>query len=102
MSDKLLKVTYTLFCRRKLTIFAVVHDLLIEALKVFGVPGEGDPVARHCVPAAHSEEPALVILAHEVVQHGAVIDEGLEVSANDGEFYHQLDRFSMLSGFDDI
>ena len=102
MSDKLLKVTYTLFCRRKLTIFAVVHDLLIEALKVFGVPGEGDPVARHGIPAAHSEEPALVILAHEVVQHGAVIDEGLEVSANDGEFYHQLDRFSVLSGFDDI
>ena len=69
---------------------------------MFGVPGEGDPVAGHCVPAAHSEEPALVILAHEVVQNGPVIDEGLEVSANDGEFYHQLDRFSVLSGFDDI
>ena len=52
---------------------------------MFGVPGEGDPVARHGVPAAHSEESALVILAHQVVQHGAVIDEGLEVPASDGE-----------------
>ena len=52
---------------------------------MLGVPGEGDPVARHGVPGAHGEEPALVVLAHQVVQHGAVIDEGLEVPASGGQ-----------------
>ena len=93
---KLFFVTFTF------TIFAVVHDFLVEVVEMFGVPGEGDPVSRHGVPAAHSEEPALIVLAHEVVQHGAVIDEGLEVPASGGESYHQFGRFSDLSGFDDI
>ena len=48
-------------------------------MKVLWVPGEGDSIACHGVPAAHGEEPTLVILAHQVVQHGAVIDECLEV-----------------------
>ena len=64
---------------RSLTIFAIVHDLLVEAVEVLGVPGEGDPVARHGVPGAHGEEPALVVLAHQVVQHRPVIDEGVQV-----------------------
>ena len=41
---------------------------------------EGHPVARHSVPAAHSEEATLVILAHQVLQHGPVVDEGMQVT----------------------
>ena len=49
-------------------------------MEVFGVAREGHPVARHSVPAAHSEEATLVILTHQVLQHGPVVDEGMQVT----------------------
>ena len=62
------------------TCLTVVHDLLVEAVEVFGVAREGHPVARHGVPAAHGEEATLVVLPHQVLQHRPVVDEGMQVT----------------------
>ena len=59
---------------------AVVNDLLVEAVEVFGVAGEGEAVAGHGVPAADSEQPALVVLTHQVLQHRPVVQEGVQVA----------------------
>ena len=62
------------------TCLTVVHDLVVEAVEVFGVAREGHPVARHGVPATHSQEATLVILPHQILQHRPVVDEGMQVT----------------------
>ena len=66
-----------------ITCLAVVNDLLVEAVEVFGVAREGEAVARHGVPAADSEEATLVILPHQVLQHSPVVQEGVQVADGD-------------------
>ena len=36
-------------------------------------------VPSHGEPAAHGQQPALVVLPHQVVQHRAVVDEGVQI-----------------------
>ena len=68
-----------------LTVFAVIHNLPVEAVKVLGVPGEGGRVARHGVPRAHRQQLALLVLRHQVLQHGAVVDERVQLAAGEEE-----------------
>ena len=82
----------------QVAVFSITHQFLVELRQPLGLFGKGHPVSRHGVPAAHGEEPALVILAHQVVQHGAVIDEGLEVPASGGECCQKF-RELIHSGF---
>ena len=64
-----------------LTVFAVVHDLPVEAVKVLGVSGEGGGVARHGVPRPHRQQLALLVLRHQVLKHGAVVYERVQLTA---------------------
>ena len=75
---------------RQLTVFAVVHDLPVEAVKVLGVPGEGGGVARHGVPRPHRQQPALLVLRHQVLQHRPVVDERVQLPAGEIASSRQL------------
>ena len=68
----------------QLTVFAVVHDLPVEAVEVPGVAREGGGVARHGVPRAHRQQLALLVLRHQVLQHRPVIDERVQLAARLG------------------
>ena len=63
----------------KFTVLAVIHDLLVEVVEVLRVPWERSRVASHGVPGSDGEDVALVILTHEVLQYGGVVDEGVQL-----------------------
>lgn len=40
---------------------------------------EGERITCHGIPAAHGHQATVFILCHQVVQHGAVVDKGVQV-----------------------
>ena len=50
-------------------------------MEVLGVSREGETVSSHGVPAADCQQATLVVLPHQVLQHGPVVEEGVQVTA---------------------
>ena len=68
------------------TIFTVVHYLFVETVEMLGISRKGHPISCHGIPAPHSQQHALIILTNKIVQHRAIVDEGMKVSANNLHF----------------
>ena len=47
---------------------------------MLGVPGEGGRVPRHGVPRPHGQQLALLVLGDQVLEDGAVVDEGVQLA----------------------
>ena len=65
-------------------------------------------VPSHGEPAAHGQQPALVVLPHQVVQHRAVVDEGVQIPDQKTEVKRYKDSLLFLfyirvkNGLDDL
>ena len=66
----------------KLTVFTVLHELLIDEVPEFGVAGEPHPIPGHREPGTHGEQHAVGILAHQIFKHCGVVNEGVQFPAN--------------------
>ena len=68
----------------QVSVLPVGHQLLVEQRQPLGLFREGHAVPRHGVPAPHRQHVALVVLAHQVLQHSRVVDEGVQLVLLDG------------------